>query len=115
MVTPWLFRWWVIVVKLDLVLGIRSPLRDPGRAGDLDVNLRVVGTMQSVVEGIQICSSDDVVQVSRLEWVVSLSSQALMKRVLTSLGSKINGSGARLGPDQNGVPPSVVCGSCKSS
>ena len=71
--------------------------------------------MQSVVEGIQICSSDDVVQVSRLEWVVSLSSQALMKRVLTSLGSKINGSGARLGPDQNGVPPSVVCGSCKSS
>lgn len=104
-----MFRWWVIVVNLDLELGIWSPLRDPGRAGDLDVNLRVVGTMQSVVEGIQICSSDDVVQMCRLEWVVSVFSHLLLKTVLTSLGSNVNGSGARLGPDQNGVPPSVVC------
>ncbi len=70
-VTPRLFRYWVIVVDLDLELIIRSPLRDLGRAGDLDVNLRVVGTVQSVVEGIQIRSSDDVVQVCRLEWVLA--------------------------------------------
>ena len=108
-VTPCLFRWGVIVVNLDLELAIWSPLRDLSRAGDLDVNLRVVGTVQSVVEGIQIRSSDDVAQVCRLECVVSLFSQGLMKIVLTSLESKVNGSGARLGPDQNGVPPSVVC------
>jgi len=51
-ITPWLFRRWVIVTDLDPELGIRLPLRYIGRAGDLDVNLRVVGTVQSVVEGI---------------------------------------------------------------
>jgi len=67
MVTLWLLRRWVIVADLDLERGTRLPIGDLCRAGDLNVDLRVVGTMQPIVESMQIRSSDDIVQMCRLE------------------------------------------------
>lgn len=58
---------------------------------------------------MEVSSGNDEVEVSRL-YIIQDKQVWYQVKSLTLFESNVNASGARLGPDQNGWPVDVVCG-----
>lgn len=100
---------WVIVVDLDFDPTLWCELGNDNAIGHFFEDDRVGFSPQTVIECVEVGSGNDVLQVSRLGYVEQRYSHFQgMEMRLTSLESKVNGSGARLGPLQNGCPEVVT-------
>jgi hypothetical protein len=93
----------LILVDLNLDPTLRSELGDDDGVGDFPEDLRISLASQAVVESMQIGSGNDVLQMNGLKRYIRMSKGSCVQITeLTSLELKVNGSGARFGPLQNG-------------
>ena len=102
-----ILRGWVVVVDLNLDAALGGELGDDDLVGNLLEECRVALSPKTVVEGVEIRSSDDVIQVRALEKKRYNLLHHMTDR-LTSLESNVSASGARFGPLQNGWPELVT-------
>ena len=93
----------LVLVDLDLHAALGRELRHLLRLDNLPEYRRVPLALETVVERVQVGSSDEVVEVQGLQSAPAKSFASFAAR-LTLLMSNSSGSGARFGPDQNGVP-----------
>ena len=91
-----------VLVDLHLDATPGGELRDKDAVSDLLEDRRVCLSAKTVVERVQVSSRDDVREMSGLEGGIISAYMRTNNAVLTSLESKDNGSGALLGPLQNG-------------
>lgn len=98
----------IVIIDLYFDPTLGCELRHNNWVRDLFKECWVSLSSEPVVERMKVSSSNDIIEVNRLEYLSTTLRVLLERKAPTSFELKVKGSGARLGPLQKGCPVFVT-------